>query len=276
MSSTFTLKFWGVRGSLPVPGPDTVRYGGNTTCIELMLGPRRLIIDCGSGAYPLGRKLAAKGELEADLLFTHSHLDHVCGLPFFKPAYMHDAVIRCWAGHLGDTLGLDDVISWLMAPALFPVPMTELKGCRLNTFKPGDELDLGGGLLVQTCELNHPGGAVGYRIEHDGRSLVIAFDHEHGDERIDDGLLAFAKGADVMIYDATYTDDEYKTYRGWGHSTWSEGVRLAEKAGVGQTYMFHHAQDRTDDELDDIRRRIRAKSKACDVAIEGESLTICT
>ena len=139
----FTLRFWGVRGSLPVPGPQTFRYGGNTTCLEINVAGHTIIVDAGSGAYGLGNRLLEEGRMHADLIFTHTHLDHVCGLPFFKPAYHCEGKFPCWAGHLDHGETLHDVLSRLMDPALFPVPISSLKGSRLNMFKPGDTLARG-------------------------------------------------------------------------------------------------------------------------------------
>ncbi|MEM6665120.1 MAG: MBL fold metallo-hydrolase [Pseudomonadota bacterium] len=274
MSLPLTLRFWGVRGSLPVPGTHTQRYGGNTSCLEIRHGEHLIIVDCGSGAYPLGKRMMETCEMDADLLFTHTHQDHVCGLPFFKPAYSAEAEIRCWAGHLDHGLDLNHVLSWLMAPALFPVPVDSLQGCRLNTFIAGDTLDLAPGLTVRTMMLNHPGGAVGYRLEGETGVLAVITDHEHGHAEIDAALPDFVEGADVMVYDANYTDEEYAHHVGWGHSTWNKGLELARTAGVKKTFMFHHAPHRTDDQLDRLAGQMAGQSPSAVPATEGLTVIV--
>ncbi len=252
-----SLRLWGTRGSLPIPGPATVRYGGDTICFELIVGGRRVVVDCGSGARALGRQLMAEGPLDFDILFTHSHLDHVCGLPFFKPAYHPGFHVRLWAGHLKDADAHREAIERLMSPPLFPVKPTALTGCRFRHFHAGETVALPTGLVVETIALNHPGGSTGYRFSHDGAVVCIITDHEHGVPAIDEAVAAFVQGADVMLYDAAYTDADYHHHRGWGHSTWEEGMRLARRAGVALPVMIHHDIYRNDDELDEIQRAAR-------------------
>lgn len=270
----FTLRFWGVRGSLPVPGPQTSRYGGNTTCLEIQAGGHTIIVDAGSGAYGLGNRLFEQGRMHADLIFTHTHLDHVCGLPFFKPAYSPDGDFPCWAGHLRSDETLHEVLSRLMDPALFPVPISSLKGSRLNMFEPGETMELGPGVVVRTVLLNHPGGCCGFRIEWQGRSIAVITDHEHGNAEIDSAVAAFVVDADIMIYDANFTDEEYELYTGWGHSTWQKGLQLAETANVRRVFMFHHAPHRTDDHLDRIAAAMRQVSNRGAIATEGVCIDV--
>ncbi|WP_334174839.1 MBL fold metallo-hydrolase [Pseudoxanthobacter sp.] len=248
-----SLRLWGVRGSLPTPGPATVRYGGDTICFELIVGGNRVVVDCGSGGRALGRALMAEGPLDFDILFTHSHLDHVCGLPFFKPAYHGGSHVRLWAGHLKDANAHREAIERLMSPPLFPVKPTALTGCRFRQFHAGETIVLPCGLAVDTIALNHPGGSTGYRFSHDGAVVCVITDHEHGVPEIDAAVTDFVRGADVMLYDAAYTDADYGHYRGWGHSTWEEGISLATRAGVRLPVMIHHDIYRTDEALDEIQ-----------------------
>ncbi len=273
-SDRFTLRFWGVRGSLPVPGPHTLRYGGNTACIEIRAGEQTLIIDGGSGAYALGKRLLEENRLSAHMLFTHTHLDHVCGLPFFKPAYRSDGDYPCWAGHLRADETLHDVLSRLMDPALFPVPISSLKGSRLNMFEPGETLEFGQGLSVRTILLNHPGGCCGFRVEWQGRSVAIITDHEHGNADIDAAITTFVGGTEAMIYDANYTEAEYENFVGWGHSTWQKGLEIGEVADVKKVYMFHHAPHRSDDQLDQIGKDMKAVSQRGAIATEGVTIDV--
>jgi len=267
-----TVRFWGVRGSLPAPGPDTIRYGGETTCLEVLLGRRRLIVDCGSGARRLGKRLAAEGPASVDLLFTHSHMDHICGLPFFMPAYDPSFDVRLWAGHVPSAEVHREVVERLMSPPIFPVPTTALRACGFRAFKAGDIIEPQPGLEVGTCRLNHPGGATGYRFRHAGHSLCVITDHEHGNPEIDEAVERFVLGADIMVYDAMYTDAEYPSRIGWGHSTWQKALDLAERAEVKVPVIMHHDPSRTDDALDAIGEEMRARCPAALVAREGAEL----
>ncbi len=273
-AADFLIRFWGVRGSIPVPGIDTLRYGGNTTCVEFLIGGRRLIVDCGSGARNLGRRMQAEASRSADLFFTHTHFDHICGVPFFEPAFDPEWTITCHAGHLQPPESLPDALGLLMATPLFPVPCSSLKGFHYTTFTPGSVLDIGNGIQVATTPLNHPGGAVGYRFTHRGRSAVVITDHEHGDAAIDASLVRFAEAADIMIYDTMFTAEEYERHVGWGHSTWQSCLDLAAAAKVGRPVFFHHAPARSDAELDRIAETARAIAPQTVIAAEGLELRL--
>lgn len=269
MADDFWLRCWGVRGSTPTPGVDTLRYGGETTCFEIRAGDALVLVDCGSGARNLGLQLVAEGPRHFDLLFTHTHLDHICGLPFFKPAYFPSFSIDAWAGHFMDETELVDIICRIMSPPIFPVAANTLKGVNFKTFRAGSSIERTDGLSIRTIRLNHPGGACGYRLTYGGRSICIITDHEHGDPEIDAALIDFVAGAEVMIYDAMFTDAEYETYRGWGHSTWQKAVELATRAGVRTPVLFHHDPRRSDDELDEIGLAAAAAHPGTLVASEG-------
>ncbi|GGB41188.1 MBL fold metallo-hydrolase [Roseibium aquae] len=272
MSNEFWLRIWGARGSTPTPGASTLRYGGETTCFEIRVGGRMILVDCGSGARNLGLDLCAKdGPRSFDVLFTHTHLDHICGLPFFKPAFFPGFDVRAWAGHFQDnSTDLMDIVSRIMSPPIFPLAAKSLKSLSFHTFEAGRPLPLGiDGLTVRTMRLNHPGGACGYRFEFGGKSICIITDHEHGNPVVDDALPDFVRQADIMIYDAMYTDGEYERYRGWGHSTWQKAVELAGKAAVKVPVLFHHDPCRSDDELDEIGLAARGVYPTTLVASEG-------
>lgn len=275
MVDEFWVKFWGVRGSTPTPGESTLRYGGETSCLEIRAGASRLLVDCGSGARNLGLGMCQqKTAGDFDLLLTHTHLDHICGLPFFWPAFDPNSAIRAWAGHFEDNaFTLPDIVSRIMSPPVFPLSAKTLKALSFNDFKAGEDLSFGKGLSVQTMRLNHPGGACGYRIEYGGKVICVITDHEHGNADIDAKLPAFVEGADVMVYDAMYTDAEYETYVGWGHSTWQKAVELAKAANVKVPVLFHHDPRRTDDQLDEIGREADKAYPGTLVAREGLVLT---
>lgn len=250
----FTVTFWGVRGSLACPGPNTVRYGGNTSCVEVRCGNELLIFDAGTGLRALGAGLATNGDpLDADLFFSHTHLDHIVGLPFFAPLYQPKNNVRLWAGHLKPKYGLEEVICAMMKAPLFPVPPAMFGADpHYHDFVCGETLEPKPGVIVKTARLNHPDGATGYRIEYAGKSVCYVTDTEHTGDGLDQSILDLIQGADIFIYDSTYTDEEYPDYKGWGHSTWQEGVRLSDAAGVKTLVIYHHDPSHDDDVMDRV------------------------
>lgn len=267
----FLVRFWGVRGSIAAPGAATLRYGGNTSSIEVRCGNRLLLLDAGTGIRSLGGKLLAESPLEADLFFTHTHFDHVCGLPFFKPFFQPRNRFRLWAGHLGAGMTLQRVLREFMMAPLFPVPPEVFKaGIEYRDFSGGETLAPAPGIVVRTAVLNHPDGATGYRIEFGGKSVCYITDTEHVPGSPDRNVLGLIEGADIVIYDSMYTDEEYASaYVGWGHSTWQEAVRLCKPAGVKQLVVFHHDPDHDDDRLDAIGHEVAAAMPGAVMAREG-------
>jgi phosphoribosyl 1,2-cyclic phosphodiesterase len=266
-----TIRFWGVRGSIPCPGPETVRYGGNTSCVEIRCGRRLLIFDGGSGLRPLGNALVAGGRpVDVDLFYSHTHLDHIVGLPFFAPAYSAGNRIRFWAGHLKPDSDIKAVLDKMMSAPLFPVPI-DIFEARLDfrDFVAGETLAPYNGIKMVTAPLNHPNGATGYRIEYGGKSVAYITDTEHHAGRSDPEVLRLMEHVDVAIYDSTYTDEEYARHRHWGHSTWEEGVRLARKAHVKQLVIFHHDPGHTDTIMDEIAAAAAKARPGTVVAHEG-------
>lgn len=270
-SADVSIRFWGVRGSIACPGPDTVRYGGNTSCVEIRCGDRLLIMDGGTGLRELGNALFAEGEaIDVDLFYSHTHFDHICGLPFFAPCYARGNRIRLWAGHLLPDNQLETVLYGMMMAPLFPVPITLLDPqVSFTDFRCGVTLDPHPGIRLRTGPLNHPNGATGYRIEHAGKSVAYITDTEHRPGALDQQILALVDRADIMIYDSTYTDAEYPAHANWGHSTWQEGVRLAEAAGVGTLVVFHHDPGHDDAFMDGIAEAAEACRPGTVVAREG-------
>jgi phosphoribosyl 1,2-cyclic phosphodiesterase len=274
-SSNFDLRFWGVRGSIPVPGERTLRYGGNTACIEIRAGPNVIIVDCGSGAYALGADLLEHGVRSAELLITHTHLDHLLGFPFFKPAYEPSFHLRCWSARQRGHEGLEQTLRAFVDEAFSPAGvMAAINNCIFEEFSPGEVIVLDAGCHVHTQELNHPGGAVGYRVDYEDRSIAVISDHEHGDQGIDAAVHRFVEGADVMVYDAAYTHEEYDRYKGWGHSTWQAAVALANTASVRIPVLFHHLPERDDAALDAIVEVARRSAPRLLAAKEGMTIAV--
>jgi phosphoribosyl 1,2-cyclic phosphodiesterase len=275
-ASSISVRFWGVRGSVPCPGPNWARYGGNTPCVEIRCGEHLLILDAGSGIRPLGQSVAtwpANGGI--DILLSHSHIDHVVGLPFFAPLYAKDRVVRVWAGHLQPACRVEDVVRKLLSFPLFPLRIEELPArMEFRDFRAGETISPQPGLSLRTAPLEHPGGATGYRIEYRGRSVAYLTDVEIGDGPIDPALMALAKDAELMILDTAYTDEELPKRVGWGHSSWQQGVRLADAAGVGRLCLFHHDPDHDDAFMDSIAAAANALRPGTIAASEGMLLNI--
>lgn len=275
---TISVRFWGVRGSIPCPGPDTVRYGGNTSCVEVRCGEHRLVFDAGSGLRALGNALDLEHRsVDLDLFLSHAHVDHLLGLPFFLPALAEGSRLRLWAGSLAAVGGVERTVRKLMSEPLFPVGIEASQGdITFTDFQPGAVLRPRDGVTVRTAALNHPGGAVGYRVEYGGEAVAYITDTELIDGAVDPALLMLARDAALVVIDATYTGEELPQHVGWGHSSWQQTVRLAEEASAGRLCLFHHEPDHDDAQMDRIAQAAEKARPGTLVAREGETIEIRT
>jgi phosphoribosyl 1,2-cyclic phosphodiesterase/CheY-like chemotaxis protein len=274
---TFYLRFWGTRGSIATPGPKTLRYGGNTSCVEVRHAGRILMLDCGTGARELGVALRREFEgkpLEVDLFVSHAHWDHIQGFPFFQPAYQCGTKIRIYSLRGADK-SLEKVFTGQMDGSYFPVELSDLKG-RLEFHELAGPIELDD-IRITHFGLNHPGMAIGFRFEAAGKALVYLTDHEpycrlagenELNRRLDRELDDFARGADLYIREAQYTEEEYEHKRGWGHSTWRDAVDSAQAAGVKRLCLFHHEPLHDDIALDNILSASWEYMKARDMKFE--------
>ena len=278
------IKFWGARGSIPVSGPQYNKYGGSTTCVEVRSKrDERVIVDAGSGIRLLGKELLKNSHHSFNMLFTHSHWDHVLGFPFFAPIYNKKTRISI----MGCSFSSDpvrEIIAKTMQPPGFPVNFEEIAA----KFDFGSLCQSGcnlvGGMHVVPIELSHPNRGLGYKFSEGGRDFVFLTDNELG--FIHPGGLsaaeyaAFASGVELLVHDADYTPEEYPKRRTWGHSTWEQALDLALKAGVGALGLFHHNQERSDRDVEKIvaeclRRARRAGSKLKVFAVrEGQEIKL--
>ncbi len=274
------ITFWGVRGSRPIPGKDTVIFGGNTSCVAVEAGETLIILDAGTGICNLGNHLMETREkIEAHLFITHLHWDHIHGFPFFTPA-QHTPNKLYLYGPKKINRSFANLMQEQMSYPYFPVLFEDLKATlRIKDVSGGDRLEVAEGLFVGTAPNNHPGGCLSYRIDYGGKSCCYVTDTEHY-RHIDSTLKNLILDADMIIYDSNFTDAEYEGYDkydtkvGWGHSTWQEGIKLAQAANVSQLIFFHHATHRTDEELFQIEEEAQGIFKNCRAAVEGSSIIL--
>lgn len=243
-----SIKFWGVRGSISCPSSAHVMYGGSTSCVELKLDDKMLILDAGTGLCAFAKDLVRRGDFSRfTLLLTHTHWDHISGFPFFDPLYVEDSEMHIMAGHLYDQGGIKNILSNQMSNPVFPVPFDAIKAkVTFQDFEAGDAFPLFDDVHIKTAELFHPNRATGYRIEYKDKVVCYVTDVEHTIGELDKGVLNLIDNADIVIYDSTFTDEEFSDKIGWGHSTWQQGVRLCKEANAKQLVIFHHLPDHND------------------------------
>ena len=275
------LSFWGVRGSTPTVDPATWRYGGNTPCLELIAPDgTQFILDCGTGLRMLGSRWAAPNggkAPETQILVTHYHWDHIQGIPFFSPLYVENNEFHFYSfrsKYLGRD-SLKQVFEAQMALPYFPVDMSAMNAKRkFKEMDGGDTFKVGENKITARW-LNHPQGCLGFRIETPAGTVAYATDNEPGDPKLDESLRELAAGADIFINDAQFTPEQLETTRkGWGHSTWLEGVKVARHAGAKTLVLFHHDPDSTDRMVDSLLRQAREEFDSVFAASEGMVITL--
>lgn len=283
------IKFWGVRGSIPTPGPETMRVGGNTACIELRADGEHIIFDAGSGMRPLGRSLAKEfgdSPLDITLLITHTHWDHIQGFPFFVPAYSPQNHVHI-LGYEGARKDLQATLAGQMESPYFPIAMAQMPGNIIIEELKSLHFQIGS-IAGEACHVNHPGVCVGYRLTTAAGSICYIPDHESAPRTADDAdsvngmierkVVEFIRGADILIMDSQYTADEYHTHVGWGHGSLDEVVRIALDGDVKHLYLFHHDPSHDDDFLDAMLARARKLAAGSNLRVslarEGDSIIL--
>jgi phosphoribosyl 1,2-cyclic phosphodiesterase len=284
----FSVKFWGVRGSIPCPGPLTAKYGGNTSCLQIKTDQDyEVIIDMGTGVRNLGNALfkdpAVKKPLRLYIFLTHTHWDHIMGYPFFGPIYVKGSEIDIY-GPVPLEENLETIVAGQLTYKYFPIRFEELQSTlQYHHLKEGS-MELPGGLLVSFKYLNHPIMCLGYRFEYNGKSISTCYDHEpfsnlfeNDSENAAEGALAaeeqnnfiadFYKHSDIFIHDSQYTSKEYTRYKGWGHSTIKYALEQALKAEVKKLVLFHHDPERKDAQLDIVNSLGKERFKNRDFEI---------
>jgi phosphoribosyl 1,2-cyclic phosphodiesterase len=258
------IRCWGARGSIPVSGSEYLKYGGDTTCLEIRTRNNDLVIvDAGSGIRRLGNQLMSEGISRFTMIFTHAHWDHLMGFPFFKPIYFKKTSIAMYGCSYAQS-SLKEIISRVMEPPHFPVNFTDIRADIDYHAACVEEFRLDS-LTITPIPISHPNQGEGFKFVEDGKTFVFLTDnelmykHPGGMDYAD--YLDFARGADLLIHDAEYTETDYMRTRTWGHSVYTDALKLAMEAGVKRLGLFHHNQERTDDQVESIVEDCRRIAK---------------
>jgi len=293
-----SVRFWGVRGSIPCPGKDTVIYGGNTACLEIRADERLLIIDLGTGIRPLGEWLKENdlkkyGKIKADIFVTHTHWDHILGFPMFAPVYIPGTELRITGPVSFENESLESIIETQLSYKYWPVRADELASrieyCQIKE----TAINLGGGLFVTGKFVNHPVLCMGYRFDYQGKSIAAVIDHEpfynlfslNSDENAArEGEIAaaeenekidnFIRGADILIHDAQYTEEEYSRHIGWGHASYEQAISAKKRCSVKKLVFFHHDPIHTDSQLEQLEKIYSQSGKPEEILMAREGLLL--
>jgi len=283
-----TSTFWGVRGTLPVPGEKSLRFGGNTSCVTLEFDDGRLFVfDAGSGIKELSNRLMARGTgpINAKIFISHPHWDHINSLPYFAPLYVPGNLFEVY-GPANGAMGVRELVGAQMDGVFFPITMREFGAEVLFRDLDEEELDFEG-ITVRMLRLEHPGKCLGFRVSHGSVTIcyvtdneLFPSDHPRYDSDYVERLTEFVRGTDALIMDATYTNEEYERRIGWGHSSARRVAELAHRAEVGTLYLFHHDPEQTDDAIDAKLAQARAalerldSKTRCQAPAEGSRVTL--
>lgn len=272
------VRFWGVRGTIPVPGPDTIRIGGNTSCVEVYTPDKQLIIiDAGSGIRRLGQTLEKEypGRIMGNILISHTHWDHIQGFPFFTPVFgRSNRFVLVGQKRVGQRL--EQILAGQFIAPYLPYRYNSLPADLLVKEVGDDEtLIIGDDTVVKVANLNHPGGCLGFRIENNGTVFTYCSDVSHGDDEFDPNVLKLAEGADLLIHDAHFgTTEERNKFSHWGHSSWEEAAQVALEANVRCLALFHYSPDLDDDSIEQILEKTKKIFPRTILATEGLELTL--
>jgi phosphoribosyl 1,2-cyclic phosphodiesterase len=270
-SASILVRFWGVRGHIPVPGPETATYGGNTPCVEVRCGERLLILDSGTGIRLLGRELVKNGPIDADLFYAHTQFDRICGLPFFAAAFDPKNSFHIWAGHLGPRRSVKGVLMQLMTDPIFPVPLTVMRArLEFTDFRAGETLTPRPGVTARTARFNWTRPVTGYRIEYGGRSVCYLSDIKRGLEANVTAALGLIEKADIVIFNTAL---EPSMEHPPAQDGWQWGVELCERARAGTLVLSSHGDTCDDAALDRLATELQRARPGSLVAREGLVLT---
>lgn len=274
------IRFWGVRGSVATSGAHVARIGGNTSCLELTSGSHRLILDAGTGLRALGEQMMREQKLEAAMLWSHLHWDHVQGFPFFTPAYVPNARLSLFGPFGNGDVALREVLEQQMQPPSFPVPLTAMRSqMTFSSARPGKAFDYGP-FRILPVELPHPQGCLGFRIEADERSFFYATDVELTLQSLTKEIASAMEGVDALCLDGQYTPDEYEgragpPRKGWGHSTMVEAAKIARAVDARRLFLFHHDPAHNDDTVENMAEEARNHFTSAEPAREGKRIILC-
>ncbi len=268
------LKIWGTRGSIPVSEKTKMKYGGNTCCVEVKVDNKRIIFDAGTGIRKLGDSLSGDENMDFHIFISHYHLDHIMGLPYFKPIHRAGNKINIY-GH-PDKLGLENILSNVISPPYFPIHINNFASDIEFMDTYGDQsIQISDRVEVKTISNIHTDDGLYYKVCSDGKSISYITDVEVKACEEEQALISFIEDADVLIFDASYTEEEYRNgKKGWGHSTWQMAVEIAKRARVKKLILFHHSDSRTDIAIDEIEAMAKGQFPDLIVAREGQVISI--
>ena len=273
--SQFSVTFLGVRGTVPCCEKKYQEYGGHTSCILMEIDDHVLLFDAGSGIATANQYIKNKAQKNIHLFFSHVHLDYILGLPACEALWSEQKNFHIYAGTLEPYGGIQCFLEKTFSAPLFPI---DFKNFPANItyldFNAGDSIQLSDGIKIDTCALNHPNGAIGYRVNYNHKSACYITDTEHKIGEIDHTISTLIYNTDLFIYDSTFTDDSYKSHKGWGHSTWQEGCRLSQASNVKSTAIFHHDPAHDDKAMQAIEKQISHMGGDVFIARQGQQINL--